>query len=362
MWDERAHRAGKDIASMAASGLGVSELHAAAIDVVGGAVGAELTCWATIDPETLAISTMVSGATPIPPGYEPWLAEAECSPNEPHRFATLARRGQPAAKLSDLPARERDRSTRFHHVWRPLGLDRELRLLFVVDGACWGAAGMVRSGRDYSDREMAFLLAVAPAVAAATRLAVRTEVSGRITLGGSPAVVVVGRHGELRSATPAAREWQNRIDEITPGRFSVMMQLMAAGAATAGTDGFRARVRDGRGHWAVLHASPLVGGDEQQTAVAIEPAAGDQLTGLLMVAYGLTPREREICREVIAGHPTADIAENLTISAHTVQDHLKSVFAKMDVRSRGELVARRRPESAPVALRRGRPPARPGRH
>jgi DNA-binding CsgD family transcriptional regulator len=68
------------------------------------------------------------------------------------------------------------------------------------------------------------------------------------------------------------------------------------------------------------------------------------VVGLLLVAYGLTSRERDICREVIAGHSTADIAGRLFVSAHTVQDHLKSVFAKVGVRSRGELVARLRPD------------------
>ena len=75
----------------------------------------------------------------------------------------------------------------------------------------------------------------------------------------------------------------------------------------------------------------------------IEPATGDQLTGLLFAAYDLTSREQDVCREVIAGYPTSDIAGHLAISAHTVQDHLKAVFAKIGVRSRGELVARLRP-------------------
>ncbi|MCA1820518.1 MAG: LuxR C-terminal-related transcriptional regulator [Pseudonocardia sp.] len=58
-------------------------------------------------------------------------------------------------------------------------------------------------------------------------------------------------------------------------------------------------------------------------APAPQPAAGDQLIGLLLRAYGLTSRERDICREVIAGHSTTDIAGRRFISAHTVQDHLE---------------------------------------
>ncbi|HEX5347436.1 MAG TPA: hypothetical protein VFW64_10130 [Pseudonocardiaceae bacterium] len=138
----------------------------------------------------------------------------------------------------------------------------------------------------------------------------RSEARGWTT-GGHPAIVVVGPRGELRAVTLAAREWQERLDEIAPDRFMVMMQLMAAGARTAASGSFRARLRDARGQWAVLQASPLIGGDDDQIAVAIEPATGDQLIGLLLVAYGLTSRERDICREVIAGQSTADIAGRL---------------------------------------------------
>jgi DNA-binding CsgD family transcriptional regulator len=121
---------------------------------------------------------------------------------------------------------------------------------------------------------------------------------------------------------------------------------MAGGARTSASGGFRARLRDAYGGWAILQASPLIGGDDDQVAVAIEPASGDQLLGLLLAAYGLTARERDLCREVIKGGSTSEIAGRLFISSNTVQDHLKSIFAKVGVRSRGELVARLRPNAS----------------
>jgi DNA-binding CsgD family transcriptional regulator len=113
-----------------------------------------------------------------------------------------------------------------------------------------------------------------------------------------------------------------------------------------GSGGFRTRLRDAYGGWAILHARPLIGGDDDQVAVAIERASGDQLLGLLLAAYGLTARERDLCREVINGGSTSEIAGRLFISSNTVQDHLKSIFAKVGVRSRGELVARLRPNAS----------------
>ena len=85
---------------------------------------------------------------------------------------------------------------------------------------------------------------------------------------------------------------------------------------------------------------PLIGGDEDQVAVTIEPATGDHLLGLMLAAYGLTAREREISREVMAGHSTTDIAARLFISHKTVASHLAHIFDKLDVHSRVEAAGR----------------------
>jgi len=59
-----------------------------------------------------------------------------------------------------------------------------------------------------------------------------------------------------------------------------------------------------------------------------------------MSAYRLTEREQEVTRLVLRGDSTAQIAERLVVSAHTVQEHLKKIFEKTGVRSRRELVGK----------------------
>ncbi|MGV9360093.1 helix-turn-helix transcriptional regulator [Amycolatopsis sp. NPDC003731] len=249
----------------------------------------------------------------------------------------MLQRPVPVARLSDLPRRAAERSGRLAEVWRPLGLGHELRVVFRVDGTSWGAAGLVRRG-EFSDREVEFLTSVAPALAAATRVAARARATPARA---EPAIVVVGPDGGQRAATAAAAAWRAELDEIAPGRFAVLVRAVVTGARAAATGTFRARVRDAHGGWIVVHASRLVAGeDDGETVVTVDRASGAELLGVLLAAYGLTARERDVCREVLAGLSTTDIAARLAISAHTVQDHLKSVFGKVGVRSRGELTAK----------------------
>jgi DNA-binding CsgD family transcriptional regulator len=346
MWEGRARAARRDIAALATSGLGVAELHAAAIEVVEQVVASELTCWAGMDPGTLVISSMTSGRDRIPPEYEPRLAETEYAGTVANSFADLARTSHPVARLSDLPYRDVVGHRRLNEVWRPLGIDHEVRVTFTVDGDCWGAAGFVRGGTDYTDRELEFLGSVAPVIGAATRVAVRTDAHG-YRGGVGPSIVVTGPGGEPRAITAAARTWQDELDEIAPGRFVVLLRAVVTGTLAAPSGTFQARVQTVSGGWVVLQGSRLIG-DEEEVVVTIEPASGHHLVGMLLAAYGLTTREREICLEVISGHTTSEIADRLSISPHTIQDHLKSAFAKVGVRSRGELVATLRPDDLTI--------------
>jgi DNA-binding CsgD family transcriptional regulator len=77
-----------------------------------------------------------------------------------------------------------------------------------------------------------------------------------------------------------------------------------------------------------------------QVAVILEPARPPELAPLIAHAYGLTERERSVTQLVAQGLSTNEIARRLRLAPYTVQDHLKSIFEKTRVGTRGELVAR----------------------
>src|SRR5205823_2925595 len=98
------------------------------------------------------------------------------------------------------------------------------------------------------------------------------------------------------------------------------------------------RAADGR--WAVIEAAPLEGESDGKVALTLRGAAPKELFDLLCRAYALTQRERDVVAAVVVGLDTRALTERLFISSHTVQDHLKSIFEKIGIHSRRELLVR----------------------
>jgi DNA-binding CsgD family transcriptional regulator len=59
----------------------------------------------------------------------------------------------------------------------------------------------------------------------------------------------------------------------------------------------------------------------------------------------LTPREREVLDLLLEGRRVVSIARALCVSEHTVRNHLKSIFRKLDAHSQGELIDHFRSDS-----------------
>ena len=56
--------------------------------------------------------------------------------------------------------------------------------------------------------------------------------------------------------------------------------------------------------------------------------------------YGLTPREREVLGHLVTGFQKKQIADQMFITFHTVDKHLRSIYAKLQVPSRSIAIAK----------------------
>ena len=58
------------------------------------------------------------------------------------------------------------------------------------------------------------------------------------------------------------------------------------------------------------------------------------------VTDNLTTREKDVVNELLKGLTYKEIAAVLGISASTVNDHLKNIYIKMEVRTKSELISK----------------------
>jgi DNA-binding CsgD family transcriptional regulator len=128
------------------------------------------------------------------------------------------------------------------------------------------------------------------------------------------------------------------------GEVSQVPALLVLAARVAASPERRSawmRLRAVDGTWMAIRAEALTTRSAAAAgyAVTLEAAPADDLAPLLMRAWGLTRREREVARLVIRGLCTQDIAATLFISVLTVRDYLKTIFGKVGVGRRQDLAA-----------------------
>jgi DNA-binding CsgD family transcriptional regulator len=60
---------------------------------------------------------------------------------------------------------------------------------------------------------------------------------------------------------------------------------------------------------------------------------------MLVDAYGLTTRQRDVLRRILLGRSMTRVAHSLGISERTAQDRRKAIYRRIGVSSRSELAA-----------------------
>lgn len=269
-----------------------------------------------------------------------YLGADPCSPE------AIARRERPVGLVggehSDRPTRD---------LLAAQGVGGELRLVLRDARGVWGLLGLVRAegGKAFGSTDVDQAIRLVPALLSAVR---RYVTDGPLT----PAVpalptgvVIVGADHRIRSVSPQARQWLERM--WTPQRCAIPSELAESCLIRMSHLARRHAQDPGAppplacypaatfGRWTAIEGQPLDADGTGEVAVVIQSATGAMLLPSLCDWYHVTPRERRVIEQLYQGMAPKQIARRLELSTHTVNDHLKSVFRKTGASGRDELIA-----------------------
>jgi DNA-binding NarL/FixJ family response regulator len=348
---QRVHR---DVEVLAHAGLDTATFLDEVYESLQRAVPSDAACVASIDPAT-QLTTGAFKFGDLAGRYdtdELW-GLLEYGHVEPTSFTELARTGVPAVGMHVATHGDVQRSRRVRELVQPaIGCSDELRVLATAGGQLWGGVAMFRGDRSapYSDEDVEFASSLSGLLARGLRVGLLARLAAELpasAVSGRPAVLVFDADARLTQASVGAEaRLADLVRELhVPAPFAVIGSLIAAAwrYAAGVTDVLpSSRLRLPSGEWVVLHASPLtaINGSTASVVVTIEEARPQEIVPLVVAAFDLTPRERDVTQQVLHCVDTREIASTLHVSPFTVQDHLKSIFNKTGVSTRRELVAR----------------------
>ena len=344
-----------EIALLGIRGLSRSDYFAELGPRLRRAVPSDATCWHTLDPQTRLLTSDEPRELVEQGIYTPdtvaaageVLVRSEYMSEDPNTFTKLAARRVPVGILEQATRGRPEQSARYRDLLEPSGIPHELRAAFVRRGRVWGAVHIARreSSGAFRQADAVVLAQVVTVIAEGIRGSLRFDAARRVAGSEAPGLVVIDGAGEVEMITPPALPMLAAIGaeglDLEKGELPSGVQALAAFARNqkGSADGGNVVTVPGRDGLVTLHCSkPDPTGN--RVAIVVEAATGPRAATVRLEAHGATAREREVATLIARGLTNPEIADALVLSPHTVQDHVKSLFDKLDVASRQELVAR----------------------
>jgi DNA-binding CsgD family transcriptional regulator len=346
-----------EIDLLAARGLPRSEFFAELAPRLRQVIDSDATCWHTLDPHTRLLTSDSPGELIERGIFTPeetqaageLIVRSEYVVEDVNTFAALAARRVPVGTLDHATRGDPQRSARYRDLLLPAGIPHELRAAFVIRGRVWGSVHIARRATSgaFGQPDLDALGRLAAPIARGIRASLRFDAARRATGVEAPGLVVLGPGDELELITPPAREL---LESIRPDGPAYSDDAVAApvlalasfirGNPDGGQHGSNVVTVPGRDGWITLHASLPGSPGGGRVAVVLERATAARAATVRLEAFGATAREREVATLLARGLSRAEMAEALVLSPHTVEDHVRSLYDKVGVASRQELVAR----------------------
>ncbi|HEV7168197.1 MAG TPA: LuxR C-terminal-related transcriptional regulator [Micrococcaceae bacterium] len=332
------------------SGLEDHELRSGLLSEIGKVVGFDWYAWPLADPQTtVGIAPMAR----IPcPEELPQLIRLKYQAR-PNRWTELLRNGVVAAALAQATGGELSRSVLWERLLQRFGVVDVLSVVLADRFGCWAWLDLWRGGGApvFAPPETDFLAAVAPVVAAGLRdCRARDFHRGPGPAAPLPAQAVLTLDEDMAvvAQTSSAAAWLELLQQGPPPHDHVPAEVLNVAAQLLAREArvddcaAAARLPIGGGSWASLSAArmdPVTARGTPPLAVTIQRCLPESRLAVFVRSFGLSRQERRLLELGARGIDTAELARQLGITAYTVQDQFKSMFAKCGIRSRSSLLA-----------------------
>jgi DNA-binding CsgD family transcriptional regulator len=336
------------------AGLELEELCLGFDGLLREAVPYVVAAWSTLDPASGLNTSCTMSGLPKDPAREAELYRHEFLDNEPSSFLSLIAERRTTAVLSDVTGGDLDRASRYRHVLAAFGVSDEVRAICWAGETAWGGISIYRTEGRFTAAEADRVAALGPHVATGMRYTLLRAAAGRPEgVDEPPGILEVHADGRVVAMTDAANSW---LELGGPAIVTAANIVAAAIRDRPDWRGASSRLTVPDGPVLTLNASTINTGDST-VAVIVDRARPAQLSAMLIDAYGLTPRQRDVLSLLLLGRPMGQIASQLGISEHTANDHRKAIYAAVGVRSRAELAARLQAEHYIPHTSQGAPPS-----
>lgn len=317
------------------------------LELLYKAVPFDAYCFTSVDPHTLLSTGAVTEE-----GIEAIhhrLFENEYTETDFNKFSTLVAEDRPAATLRDAVGGQPESSTRLHMILRPAGFHDEMRAVLVEERVCWGHLTLFRQNNQplFQCYETEFVASLLPVMSGVLRQCCLNQLEDEI--GDSQfeqGILVLSEQYDPLWSNKAAdvymialRKEENLSSLKLPRPVQAVCTLVKRGFAGKPNRSPQVCLRLLGGPYLTIRASELQDkSGAKRIAVSFEKAGINELLPMITGAFQLSTREKDVLDLVLRGHSTKAIAQTLYISAYTVQDHLKSIFAKTGLTTRRELI------------------------
>jgi DNA-binding CsgD family transcriptional regulator len=223
------------------------------------------------------------------------------------------------------------------------GWGGEMRLALVDRGALWGTFVLLRErGRpSFTPADIRSAEQIVAPLAKSLRRYVTRATPHPVRNTMPPGVLILDEADTITSVTPTGRDWLRlcfpNLVLDNDDDLSITLWNFAS-AARHGNGAVLSRIPTAHG-WVALQAQHLAGARPGEVAITVQSATVGQLLPAVTAWYGITTRERAVIEQVLEGRSSKQISRSLNLSPHTTNDHLKSIYRKIQLSGRSELIA-----------------------